>query len=220
MGFRTGFVLSAVAFQFGVIYMASIYDFPLLYGSSLSSTEGLEAADRAEFFYLGLFKAPAAVPALLHGMIGLGIVGLLAKLHRWTEIAKWFDGAAIVLYVGALSMYLTVSMPTIRLLADPNNEALLARSSLATQRSTLAARAEAGQLDATLVPSGPLTASERVDALRIIGATNTIIIVLLAGVLLMQGTEWWLERAERLEKKAIRDKEMSELKLSKAGKDQ
>lgn len=92
MGFRTGFVLSAVAFQFGVIYMASIYDFPLLYGSG---SNDLEAANAAEFFYLGLFQAPAAVPALLHGMIGLGIVGLLAKLHRWTEIAKWFDGAAL-----------------------------------------------------------------------------------------------------------------------------
>lgn len=90
MGFRTGFVIVSVAFLDGVLFITSIYDFPLLY-SDYSSRD----VDAAERFYLTLFNGPTAISALLHGMMGLGIVGLLAKIHRWSEMAKWFDGASL-----------------------------------------------------------------------------------------------------------------------------
>lgn len=91
MGFRTGFVLSSCAFLFGALFIASIYDFPLLYYKPWDET----APARAEAFYLSLHQGPTAITALLHGMIALGIVGLLAKLHRWTDTAMWFDGAGL-----------------------------------------------------------------------------------------------------------------------------
>jgi ER membrane protein SH3 len=90
MGFRTGFVLVSVSFLSGVLFIASLYDFPLLY-----SQHDKHDLDVALKFYLSLFQAPTAVSALLHGMIGLGLIGLLAKLHRWTETAKWFDGVSL-----------------------------------------------------------------------------------------------------------------------------
>lgn len=90
MGFRTGFVIVSVAFLYGVLFITSIYDFPLLY-----TEYGPRDVNAAERFYLTLYNGPTAISALLHGMIGLGIMGLLAKLHRWTEMAKWFDGASL-----------------------------------------------------------------------------------------------------------------------------
>ena len=70
--------------------MASIYDFPLIYYKFEPSS-----VDPAERFYLSLFNGPTAVQALLHGMVATGIVGLIAKLHRWTEMAKYFDGGSL-----------------------------------------------------------------------------------------------------------------------------
>lgn len=90
MGFRTGFVLVSVSFLYGVLFIASIYDFPLLYGEPTPSS--FEAAER---FYIGLYNGPTAISALLHGVIGFGVLALIAKLHRWTETAKWFDGFSL-----------------------------------------------------------------------------------------------------------------------------
>jgi hypothetical protein len=93
MGFRTGFVLCSISFLYGVLFIASIYDFPLLYGTYTDAHY-----DAAEKFYLGLYNGPTAISALLHGMVGLGVLGLVAKIHRWTETAKWFDGFSLGAY--------------------------------------------------------------------------------------------------------------------------
>lgn len=71
--------------------MASIYDFPMIYYSPFDP----DSADAAERFYLSFFNGPKAITALLHGMMALGIIGLVAKLHRWTENAKYFDGGSL-----------------------------------------------------------------------------------------------------------------------------
>lgn len=94
MGFRTGFVLVSVSFLYGVLFIASIYDFPLLYGTA--TPQGYDAAEQ---FYLGLYNGPTAISALLHGVIGMGLLALIAKLHRWTETAKFFDGFSIGEYL-------------------------------------------------------------------------------------------------------------------------
>lgn len=33
--------------------------------------------------------------ALLHGMVGTGLLGLVSKLHKWDESAMFFDGSSI-----------------------------------------------------------------------------------------------------------------------------
>lgn len=35
------------------------------------------------------------VQALLHGMMGFGIIGLVSKLHRWDDSAMFFDGSSL-----------------------------------------------------------------------------------------------------------------------------
>lgn len=118
--------------------------------------------------------------------------------------------------MGSIGMYGGVQVPNIRLLSDPDNEALVLRSSIRTQReNVIKARVDRGLMtleEAEGTSLGyPLSGDERESALRILAAGNTIVMLLLAGVVLMQGAEWWLERSERIEADQRREKEMREL---------
>ncbi|KAJ9477686.1 Secretory component protein SHR3 [Pseudozyma hubeiensis] len=213
MGFRSGFVISSTSFLFGVIFIASIYDFPLLYFSNLSDS----AVEAAERFYLSIFNAPLAVTALLHGMMGLGVIGLIAKLHRWNEMAKYFDGGSLALFMGAICMYLGVAVPNLRLIADPTNERLVWNSAIATQRQSQLEAYEKGESD--FKPSdGPMTQDEKVAAIRIVSASNTICIILLVGVLVLQISEWYLERQDAVEAEKKRRQQAKELADAKKAK--
>lgn len=213
MGFRSGFVISSTSFLFGVIFIASIYDFPLLYFSDLSDS----AVEAAERFYLSLFNAPLAVTALLHGMMGLGVIGLIAKLHRWNEMAKYFDGGSLVLFIGSICMYLGVSVPNLRLISDPTNERLVWNSAIGTQRQSQLEAFNKGESD--FKPSdGAMTPDEKVAAIRIISASNTICVVLLTGVLILQISEWYLERQEAIQAETNRRQQAKELADAKKDK--
>ncbi|KDN52351.1 hypothetical protein K437DRAFT_243822 [Tilletiaria anomala UBC 951] len=213
MGFRTGFVIAAVSFLYGVLFIVSIYDFPLLYYSPFDEA----AVEPAERFYLSLFNGPTAVQALLHGMMALGLIGLVAKLHRWTDAAKYYDGGSLVIYMAAVCMYGAVSVPNLRLIANPNNVDYLDRSSIRTQREKQAEDAAKGI--APPPPTGPMTGEERIAALRILGATNSIIVAMLAGVVLLQVSDWYLGRQEKLAKDAEREKQMAEILKVEGKKD-
>lgn len=196
-----------------MIFIASIYDFPLLYFSTLPDS----AIDAAERFYLSVFNAPLAVSALLHGMMGVGIVGLVAKLHRWNEMAKYFDGGSLALFMGAVCMYLGVAVPNLRLISDPSNIKLLLSSAIQTQRQSQLEAFEKGE--SSFKPSdGPMTQDEKVSAIRIISASNTICAVLLVGVLVLQVSEWYLERQEAIDAEKRRRQQAKELADAKKDK--
>lgn len=114
-------------------------------------------------------------------------------------------------------MYGGVQIPNIRLLADPNNTDLLLRSSIRTQRESAAkAQIKAGILPADAevdLAAEAFNDTERESTLKILGAGNTIVMVFLAGILLMQGAEWWVEREERIEEEKRREAEMKALGL-------
>lgn len=91
MGFRTAAVVTTTCFllgwlplshfgqQTGVSYDVSFAgvlliglasaDFPILYSQKSTAAD----LDRAERYYLTLFNAPGAIPALLHAMVGSAI---------------------------------------------------------------------------------------------------------------------------------------------------
>lgn len=120
--------------------------------------------------------------------------------------------------MACIAMYGGVQMPNIRLLADPNNTDLLLRSSIRTQRQSVAkAQIKAGilQKDAVVdLAAERMNDNERESALAIIGAGNTIVMMLLAGIFIMQASEWWIERGERIEDDKRREAEMKAVGLS------
>lgn len=117
--------------------------------------------------------------------------------------------------MASIFMYAGVQLPNIRLLSDPSSVELLLRSSIKTQRESVAkAQIKAGILppDAVVdLGAEALTAAEREGALKVLAAGNTIVMVLLAGIFIMQATEWWIERGERMEEEQRREVEMKAL---------
>ncbi|WFD30625.1 Protein csh3 [Malassezia sp. CBS 17886] len=201
MGFRTGVVIGSVLFIYGVLFVTSSYDYPLLFYGPLQES----AVRRAEQFYVSMHSAPTSVTALLHAVFGLGVVGIAAKLHRWTDNDKYFGSGSIFLYMASLCMYLAVTLPNIRALARPADEYYVARAVF---------EADPWRADATSFQ--PLSFRERTSAVQVVAATNVIVMALLAGVLLLQGGEWYAIRVDRHEEACRREASVAKLDAQRA----
>ncbi len=119
--------------------------------------------------------------------------------------------------MGAICMYGAVSVPNLRILADPNDLVMLERSSVRTSREKQAELHAKGLADAPA--EGLMTEDERIQALRVIAAGNTIIMALLAGVVLLQVSEWYLDRQETIAKNKQREQQMAEILKQEGKKD-
>ncbi|KAM5532894.1 hypothetical protein V8D89_013446 [Ganoderma adspersum] len=159
MGYRQAAVLVSVSFFLGVLAICLNVDYRILF-TALSDNvvrDGFE-------FYTTFYNSPPAIKALLHGIVILGLVGLIGKLHKWDESAVFFDGSSLAAYIFALAVYMTVGIPACRTVADP-------------------------------VPNVD-TKDDQIEALRVLSAGNTIIIVLLGGILALQAGQQWARRLE------------------------
>ncbi|KAF9561487.1 hypothetical protein CPC08DRAFT_688829 [Agrocybe pediades] len=114
MGFKQAAILAPVSFFLGVLFICFNIDHRLLWGEITEDivTDGLQ-------FYTTFFNAPPAIKALLHGMVGVGLIGLLSKLHKWDESAVFFDGSSLAAYVLGIVVYLTVIVNSLRTVVDP-----------------------------------------------------------------------------------------------------
>ena len=109
MGFRTGFVLASVLFIYGkfsrclttgLLYITSSYDYPLLFHGQVSEA----AVNKAISFYLSMYNAPLSVSVLIHTVFSIGMVGIVAKLVRWSENDKYFGTLSLLLYFGSVKL--------------------------------------------------------------------------------------------------------------------
>jgi hypothetical protein len=162
MGFKVAAVLSPVSFFLGVLFICFNVDHRLLYGTLTEEaiTDGFQ-------FYTTFFNAPPAIKALLHGMIGIGMVGLLSKLHKWDDSAMFFDGSSLAAYVFGIAVYVTVTIPALRTVVNP-------------------------------VPNVD-TREDQVEAMRVLSAGNTIIMVILGAILALQAGQVYAKRLEEKE---------------------
>ncbi|TFK39346.1 Shr3 amino acid permease chaperone [Crucibulum laeve] len=114
MSFSQAAVLAPVSFFLGVLFICFNVDHRVLWGELNESVinDGFQ-------FYTTFFNAPPAIKALLHGMFGVGLLGLLAKLHKWDESAMFFDGSSLASFVFSIVVYLTVTIPALRTIVIP-----------------------------------------------------------------------------------------------------
>ncbi|PCH44408.1 hypothetical protein WOLCODRAFT_138989 [Wolfiporia cocos MD-104 SS10] len=161
MGYRQAAVLASVSFFLGVLFICLGIDYRVLNQPLTDQVvqDGIE-------FYTTFYNSPPAIKAMMHAVMGVGIFGLVGKLHQWDESAIFFDGTSLAAFVFAIAVYLSVGVPASRTLAAP-----LADESRADQ----------------------------VEALRVLSAGNTIMIVALGAVLVLQAGE---EYARRLDARA------------------
>ena len=138
-----------------------------------------------------LHASPPIIPRILHIAISVGFIGLFIKLFKPSEANLLFDGASLVLYVVGVVVYITNIVKGLRIVT----------------------MGLYGQISDEIggVPVG------REDSLRVLAASNTILALVLVGVLVLQAGQWYAERKDQDEAEKF-EKEQGEKVATKSQK--
>lgn len=117
-----------------------------------------------------MYNSPPLIPRMLQTIIGVGLLGFFVKLYRPTESQMLFDGASLALYIVAIIIYVANIIKGLRSIA-------------------------AGEFYAPQINDDPKLLG-RNDGLRVLCASNTILALVLVGVLVLQAGQWYAERKE------------------------
>lgn len=171
-------VVGPTCFFLGIMFAQLPYDYNVLW---------TVPADRATYFDIleshiqFLYASPPIVSRILNLAIGTGLLGFLIKLFKPNQANMLFDGASLVLYMAGITVYLTNIVKGFRVVTagiygDVN-------------------KAAPGEI--TDEDMGDYISRE--DTLRVFAASNTILALVLVGVLVLQAGQWYAKRAEEKE---------------------
>ncbi|KAL6709728.1 Protein csh3 [Coniothyrium glycines] len=188
-------VVCPVCFFLGILFAQLPYDYNVLWNLP---------ADRTEYFNLleghikFLYASPLLVSRILNIVIGTGLLGFLIKLFKPNEANMLFDGASLVLYMAGVTVYLTNIVKGMRVVTAGIYGDI--------------SKAEPGEI---VEDDGDYISRE--DTLRVYSASNTILALVLVGVLVLQAGQWYAKRAEEkeiqeIERKAAEDKKAGKKK--------
>jgi hypothetical protein len=137
-----------------------------------------------------IHASPPLISRILHIVIGTGLLGFITKLYRPSEANLLFDGASLVLYMCGVTVYIANIVKGMRVVTSGvyGNPALIE-----------------GQTD----DSGDYLGRE--DSLKVLAASDTILALLLVGVLILQAGQWYANKKEADEIEAM-DKKHDEKK--------
>lgn len=165
----------AVCFFLGILFASFPYDFPLLWTSDPVPTSYY---DQLETHLRFIHQSPPLIARLLHIVAAVGFLGFFIKLFKPSEANVLFDGASLALYVIGAGVYIANIVKGLRLV------------SAGDWPETAAAGVK---------HDGPLTGEivlGREDSLKVLSASNTILALVLVGVLVLQAGQWYAERKE------------------------
>lgn len=132
-----------------------------------------------------LHGSPPLISRILHIVIGTGLLGFFTKLYKPSEANMLFDGASLVLYMCGIIVYVANIVKGFRMVTSgAYGEELVQGESTA---GTGAAPGDQGEIIG------------REDSLRVLAASNTILALVLVGVLVLQAGEWYAMRKEEVE---------------------
>jgi hypothetical protein len=177
-----------------MLFSSFPYDYPLLWTSSPTPAIFF---DQLETHLKFMHASPSIIPRILHIAITIGFFGFFIKLYKPSEANLLFDGASLVLYVIATAVYITNIVKGLRIV-------------------TL------GKWGEDMVPELHHQMGEgivgREDSLRILAASNTILALVLVGVLVLQAGQWYAERKEKDETEKFEEEVKKEKKEAGAAK--
>ncbi|KAJ5487498.1 hypothetical protein N7530_001798 [Penicillium desertorum] len=171
--FATFLIVCPTCFFLGIIFSLFPYDYPILWSTVLTPPAHY---DYLEAHLRFLHASPPLIPRILHIVIFLGLAGLLTKLYKPSESNMLFDGASLVLYMCGVTVYIANIVKGLRL-------------------------ASAGQYGAELASSADEKEQilGREDSLKVLSASNTILALVLVGILVLQAGQWYAERKDAQE---------------------
>ncbi len=142
---------------------------------------------------------------MLHIVIGTGLAGLMMKLYKPSEANMLFDGASLALYMIGVTVYIANIVKGMRTVTAGayGGEPII-------EGEKLIARAFEGH-------EGEYIGRE--DSLRVLSASNTILALVLVGVLVLQAGQWYAQRkeAEEIEQMDKADSEKKDKKTAAGG---
>lgn len=167
-----------------MLFSSFPYDYPLLWTKDETPAAYF---DQLETHLRFIHASPAIIPRILHIVIAVGFVGFFTKLFRPSEANLLFDGASLVLYLIGVVVYITNIVKGLRIVTLGSYGAIEGDTELAIGRE---------------------------DSLRVLAASNTILALVLVGVLVLQAGQWYAERKDAAEV-ALFEKEEEEKAATK-----
>jgi len=170
--FATFMIIGPTCFFLGILFSFFPYDYPLLW-----TTEDTSMAfyDQLETHLRFMHASPPLISRILNIVIFIGFSGFIVKLYKPSEGNLLFDGSSLVLYTIGVIVYLTNIVKGLRIVAAGQYEKAFTAAELAA----------------------PGMAVTREDSLRVLAASNTILALVLIGVLVLQAGQWYAERRDR-----------------------
>ncbi|TPX11245.1 uncharacterized protein E0L32_001063 [Thyridium curvatum] len=189
--FATFLIIGPVCFFLGILFASFPYDFPLLWSSAPVPASYY---DMLETHLKFMHQSPPLIARLLTIVMAVGFLGFFVKLFRPSEANVLFDGSSLVLYVIGAGIYIANIVTGLRSVSAGT----LGRSQFDTAAAA-GGDAAAAAAQAKHVVEGPLTGQvelTREDSLRVLSASNTILALVLVGVLVLQAGQWYAERKD------------------------
>ena len=118
-----------------------------------------------------LHAAPPLIPRILHIVVATGLLGFFIKLFRPTESNMLFDGASLALYVVAICVYLSNVVKGLRAVSERVWD--LPLEPVEVEKDGVFLGVKGSRVG-------------REDSLRVMSASNTILALVLVGVLVLQ----------------------------------
>ncbi|KAL1957530.1 hypothetical protein VTO42DRAFT_5756 [Malbranchea cinnamomea] len=180
--FATFLIVCPTSFFLGLLFSLFPYDYPLLWSGAPTPPSHY---DHVETHLRFLHDSPPLIPRMLHIVMFLGLAGLVTKLYKPSESNMLFDGASLVLYMCGIVVYFANIIKGLRIVSS-------------------------GDYGATAIASGeesPEQVLGREDSLKVLAASNTILALVLVGVLVLQAGQWYAERSQQQETEALSQKE-------------
>lgn len=197
-----------MCFFLGVLFASFPYDYNVLWTTPTLAADALPGSDPREPFYLllethlkFLHSSPPVISRILHIVIGTGILGFLLKLYKPSEANMLFDGASLVLYMCGITVYIANIVKGLRVVSAGTygQVELVEGEAIAGATSDAPAEDYIG----------------REDSLKVLAASNTILALVLIGVLVLQAGQWYAQKKEAAEIEEM-DRVRDEKKSNKA----
>ncbi|KAI1083268.1 Shr3 amino acid permease chaperone [Whalleya microplaca] len=171
--FATFMIIGPTCFFLGILFAMFPYDFPLLWTKNPIEPAYL---DQLETHLKFLHQSPPLIARMLSIMVGVGFLGFFIKLFRASESNMLFDGASLVLYLIGVGVYIANIVKGLRFVS--------------------AGIWHAEDFVSNVGADGGEVVLGREDSLKVMAASNTILALVLAGVLVLQAGQWYAERKE------------------------
>ncbi|KAK1914686.1 hypothetical protein P3342_010675 [Pyrenophora teres f. teres] len=171
-------VVGPTCFFLGILFAQLPYDYNVLW---TTPTDHATYFNMLESHIKFLYASPPIVSRILNLVIGTGLLGFLIKLFKPNQANMLFDGASLVLYMAGITVYLTNIVKGFRVVTAGIYGDL--------------EKAAPGEV--TEEDMGDYISRD--DTLRVFAASNTILSLVLVGVLVLQAGQWYAKRAEEKE---------------------